>query len=78
MLVEVNAKGFASPKFDQTPSETAEPQLWPLQIGEDPDRPPGIALDLADLGESGAVLLVSGGSVMTSDPYRYLMRVNKG
>src|SRR5437868_2120367 len=24
---------------------------------------------------SGAVLLVSGGSVMTSDPYRYLMRV---
>jgi len=27
---------------------------------------------------SGAVLLVSGGSVMTSDPYRYLMRVNKG
>src|SRR6266704_830762 len=27
---------------------------------------------------SGAVLLVSGGSVMTSDPYRYLMRVNQG
>jgi NAD(P)-dependent dehydrogenase (short-subunit alcohol dehydrogenase family) len=27
---------------------------------------------------SGAVLLVSGGSVMTSDPYRYLQRVNKG
>jgi NAD(P)-dependent dehydrogenase (short-subunit alcohol dehydrogenase family) len=27
---------------------------------------------------SGAVLLVSGGSVTTSDPYRYLMRVNKG
>jgi NAD(P)-dependent dehydrogenase (short-subunit alcohol dehydrogenase family) len=27
---------------------------------------------------SGAVLLVSGGAVMTSDPYRYLMRVNKG
>ena len=26
---------------------------------------------------SGAVLLVSGGSVMTSDPYRYLVRVNK-
>src|SRR5206468_1154338 len=25
---------------------------------------------------SGAVLLVSGGAVMTSDPYRYLMRVN--
>jgi 7-alpha-hydroxysteroid dehydrogenase len=27
---------------------------------------------------SGSVLLVSGGAVMTSDPYRYLMRVNKG
>ncbi|HKV44545.1 MAG TPA: SDR family oxidoreductase [bacterium] len=27
---------------------------------------------------SGAVLLVSGGAVMTSDPYRYLMRVNQG
>ena len=26
---------------------------------------------------SGAVLLLSGGAVMTSDPYRYLMRVNK-
>jgi len=27
---------------------------------------------------SGAVLLVSGGAVMTSDPYRYLMLVNQG
>jgi NAD(P)-dependent dehydrogenase (short-subunit alcohol dehydrogenase family) len=27
---------------------------------------------------SGAILLVSGGAVMTSDPYRYLMRVNQG
>ena len=27
---------------------------------------------------SGAILLVSGGAVMTSDPYRYLMRVNRG
>jgi NAD(P)-dependent dehydrogenase (short-subunit alcohol dehydrogenase family) len=27
---------------------------------------------------SGAVLLVSGGAVVTSDPYRYLMRVNQG
>ena len=26
---------------------------------------------------SGAVLLVSGGAVVTSDPYRYLMRVNR-
>jgi NAD(P)-dependent dehydrogenase (short-subunit alcohol dehydrogenase family) len=26
---------------------------------------------------SGALLLVSGGAVMTSDPYRYLMRVNR-
>ena len=25
-----------------------------------------------------AVLLVSGGAVMTSDPYRYMMKVNKG
>ena len=27
---------------------------------------------------SGSILLVSGGAVMTSDPYRYLMRVNRG
>jgi NAD(P)-dependent dehydrogenase (short-subunit alcohol dehydrogenase family) len=27
---------------------------------------------------SGAILLVSGGAVVTSDPYRYLMRVNAG
>jgi NAD(P)-dependent dehydrogenase (short-subunit alcohol dehydrogenase family) len=27
---------------------------------------------------SGSILLVSGGAVMTSDPYRYLMRVNQG
>lgn len=27
---------------------------------------------------SGAVLLVSGGAVMTSDPYRYLLHVNRG
>ena len=27
---------------------------------------------------SGAVLLISGGAVMTSDPYRYLLRVNRG
>lgn len=26
---------------------------------------------------SGAILLVSGGAIVTSDPYRYLMRVNK-
>ena len=26
---------------------------------------------------SGAVLLISGGAVMTSDPYRYLLRVNR-
>jgi NAD(P)-dependent dehydrogenase (short-subunit alcohol dehydrogenase family) len=26
---------------------------------------------------SGAVLLISGGAVMTSDPYNYLMRVNQ-
>ena len=26
---------------------------------------------------SGAVLLISGGAVMTSDPYRYVMRVNR-
>jgi NAD(P)-dependent dehydrogenase (short-subunit alcohol dehydrogenase family) len=26
---------------------------------------------------SGAVLLISGGAVMTSDPYQYVMRVNR-
>src|SRR5216110_2739993 len=58
VLVEVEAKMPPGHDFRLASREIAEPQLWPLQIGEDADRPPGIAFDLTDFGESGAVLLV--------------------
>ena len=38
--------------------EIAEPQLRPLQIGEDADRPSGLGFDRADLLEPRAVLVV--------------------
>ncbi len=53
--------------------------FYPLRrVGQPPDVA-GAAVYLASdeaAWVSGAVLLVSGGAVMTSDPYRYLMRVN--
>lgn len=54
--------------------------FYPLRRVGQPDDVASAAVYFAsDEAEwvSGAVLLVSGGAVMTSDPYRYLMRVNK-
>jgi NAD(P)-dependent dehydrogenase (short-subunit alcohol dehydrogenase family) len=55
--------------------------FYPLRRVGQPEDVAGAAVYFASEEAgwvSGAVLLVSGGAVMTSDPYRYLMRVNKG
>ena len=53
--------------------------FYPLRrVGQPPDVAAAAVYFASDEAAwiSGAVLLVSGGAVMTSDPYRYLMRVN--
>jgi NAD(P)-dependent dehydrogenase (short-subunit alcohol dehydrogenase family) len=55
--------------------------FYPLRrVGQPPDVAAAAVYFASDEAAwvSGAVLLVSGGAVMTSDPYRYLMRVNLG
>jgi 7-alpha-hydroxysteroid dehydrogenase len=55
--------------------------FYPLRrVGKPPDVAAAAVYFASDEAEwvSGAVLLVSGGAVVTSDPYRYLMRVNRG
>jgi NAD(P)-dependent dehydrogenase (short-subunit alcohol dehydrogenase family) len=59
----------------------ARAAFYPLRRVGQPADVAGAAVYLASdeaAWVSGAVLLVSGGAVMTSDPYRYLMRVNQG
>jgi NAD(P)-dependent dehydrogenase (short-subunit alcohol dehydrogenase family) len=54
--------------------------FYPLRrVGRPADVAAAAVYLVSDEAEwvSGAVLLVSGGAVMTSDPYRYLMRVNR-
>ena len=54
--------------------------FYPLRrVGQPPDVAAAAVYFASDEAAwvSGAVLLVSGGAVMTSDPYRYLMRVNR-
>jgi NAD(P)-dependent dehydrogenase (short-subunit alcohol dehydrogenase family) len=54
--------------------------FYPLRRIGQPSDVAGAAVYLASdeaRWVSGAVLLVSGGAVMTSDPYRYLLRVNR-
>jgi len=54
--------------------------FYPLRRVGVPDDVAAAAVYLASdeaAWVSGAILLLSGGAVMTSDPYRYLMRVNQ-
>ena len=54
--------------------------FYPLRRVGQPADVAGAAVYLASdeaAWVSGAVLLISGGAVMTSDPYRYLLRVNR-
>jgi NAD(P)-dependent dehydrogenase (short-subunit alcohol dehydrogenase family) len=54
--------------------------FYPLRRVGQPEDVAGAAVYFASDAAawvSGSVLLVSGGAVMTSDPYRYLMRVNR-
>jgi len=58
----------------------ARAAFYPLRRVGQPSDVAGAAVYLASdeaAWVSGAVLLVSGGAVMTSDPYRYLQRVNQ-
>ncbi|HET7265719.1 MAG TPA: SDR family oxidoreductase [bacterium] len=58
----------------------ARSALYPLRrVGQPTDVAAAAVYFASDEAAwvSGAVLLVSGGAVMTSDPYRYLMRVNQ-
>ncbi|HZS81544.1 MAG TPA: glucose 1-dehydrogenase [Stellaceae bacterium] len=63
-----------------TPEDRRErAKFYPLRRVGQPEDVAGAALYFASDAAawvSGAVLLVSGGAVMTSDPYRYLLRVN--
>ena len=55
-------------------------KFYPLRrVGQPPDVAAAAVYFASDAAAwvSGSVLLVSGGAVVTSDPYRYLMRVNR-
>ena len=58
LLVEINAEGFAGLKPDRALGESAQPQLWALQIGKDTYRASRGALDFADHGEAVFVILM--------------------
>ena len=74
-------KRFAGIKVESTEeNRRARAAFYPLRrIGQPADVASAAVYFASDEAEwvSGAVLLVSGGAVMTSDPYRYLMRVNR-
>jgi hypothetical protein len=56
--IEIEAKRFAGHEIDEAVGKRAHAQLRPLQVEQDADRPPGIALDPADDLEALAMLLV--------------------
>ncbi len=57
--VEVESETLPGAQFDRTRSKGAEPQLRPLQIGQDADRPPGRAFDVPDGFEPRAMFGMS-------------------
>ena len=58
VLVEVEAEMRAGGDLRPAARKIAEAELGSLQIGEDADRPAGLALDLANLGKARAMLVV--------------------
>src|SRR5712692_10339040 len=57
--IEVEAKAGARYQLGLAAGEIADPELWALQVGEDADRPPGIALDPPDVLEQLTLLGVA-------------------
>ncbi len=71
---------LTSPWLATEEDRRARSALYPLRrVGQPKDVAAAAVYFASDEAAwvSGAVLLVSGGAVMTSDPYRYLMRVNQ-
>ena len=58
VVLEVEAECAPGRQLDLAAGEIAEPQLRPLHVGEDADRPAGIGFDLADRLEAGAVIVM--------------------
>src|SRR6185295_9972111 len=57
--IEVDDEGVAVLELDAAAGEDADPQLGPLQVGEDADRPPDIGFDLADDGDQLPQIIVA-------------------
>jgi NAD(P)-dependent dehydrogenase (short-subunit alcohol dehydrogenase family) len=71
---------LTSPWLSRPEDRSLRSKFYPLQrVGQPPDVAAAAVYFASDEAQwvSGAVLLVSGGAVVTSDPYRYLMRVNR-
>ena len=72
---------LTAPWLSKPEDRSLRSTFYPLRrVGQPPDVAAAAVYFASDEAEwvSGAVLLVSGGAVVTSDPYRYLMRVNRG
>jgi NAD(P)-dependent dehydrogenase (short-subunit alcohol dehydrogenase family) len=71
---------LTAPWLSKPEDRSLRSKFYPLRrVGQPPDVAAAAVYFASDEAEwvSGAVLLVSGGAVVTSDPYRYLMRVNR-
>ena len=72
---------LTTPWLTKPEDRSLRSKFYPLRrVGQPPDVAAAAVYFASDEAEwvSGSVLLVSGGAVVTSDPYRYLMRVNRG